>query len=256
MLHIPTELFHVAKPSGPSSTAVVQFIRKVLTHQLDRTETEKLGRRRKLRVGHGGTLDPLAAGVLVVGVGRPATRKLSELLNNVDKVYRAEVRLGAATPTLDVTADREQWTFAAHDHIRSAADVEAVLPDFRGRIMQTPPKFSALRTADGKRAYKVARKDPAAVVALEPRPVHIHRLECTAFDAARGTLELEVTCGSGTYVRALVDDIGRAMGTLAVLQGLTRTRQGPFRLDDAVPLSLFDDGVHHLPRGSVWQREH
>ena len=178
------------------------------------------------RVGHAGTLDPMASGVLPVLLGR-ATR-LMDLVQSGRKTYVATVALGASTDTDDALG-----TVLAHADVPpiSAASIESVLAQFRGDIVQTPPPYSALKVG-GQRAYDLARRGVA--VALAARPITIDALTLLAWSSS--TLELEVTCSKGTYIRALARDVGVALGTLGHMTALRRTRVGPFAIEDAVSL--------------------
>jgi tRNA pseudouridine55 synthase len=201
-------LLIVDKPSGPTSHDLVDLIR--------RGTGEK-------RVGHTGTLDPMATGVLVLCLGI-ATR-LSEYLLGEDKRYEARVRFGASTTTYD--ADGEVTTRGAVK--KGRADVEAALAGFRGKIKQAPPPYSAVKRA-GRKAYELARRGEA--VALEPRDVTVYDLRLDDWqppDAA-----LSVHCSAGTYIRSLAHDLGQALGCGAHLAALRRVAAGPFDLSHAV----------------------
>ncbi|MDQ6674091.1 MAG: tRNA pseudouridine(55) synthase TruB [Chloroflexota bacterium] len=178
------------------------------------------------RVGHAGTLDPLAEGVLPVLLGR-ATR-LADVIQPGPKTYLASVHLGSSTDTDDRegTLIREQAVPAL-----TGALVEAALDRFRGEILQTPPQYSAVKVA-GRRAYAVARS--GGEVALAPRPVTVYSLGLIEWSPTH--LALEVTCSRGTYIRALARDIAVQLGTLGHLTTLVRTRVGPFRIEDALTL--------------------
>jgi tRNA pseudouridine55 synthase len=205
----------VAKPPGPTSHDVVALVRRLSGSK---------------RVGHGGTLDPFAAGVLPVFLGR-ATRVVEFHLGD-RKAYRATVCFGATSTTDDL--DGELTPVAAGELSREA--VEAALPALTGRISQVPPAFSAIKVG-GRRAYAMARAGQQ--VELRPRDVEIHRLEIAEWDASdpeRPVAVVDVECSAGTYVRALARDLGAAVGNGAYLGALTRTASGPFRLEDAVPL--------------------
>jgi tRNA pseudouridine55 synthase len=197
-----------------------------------------VGRVRRLlgtrKVGHAGTLDPMATGVLVVGVGR-ATRLLGHL-TLTDKAYDATVRLGVGTVTDDVEGD-----VVAAPGLADLDDtrLEEALAPLRGQILQVPTAVSAIKM-DGVRSY--ARVRAGDDVALEPRPVTVHRLEVLArrdlvVDGTRVVdLDVVVECTSGTYVRALARDLGAALGSAGHLTALRRTRVGPFTLAEAVVL--------------------
>lgn len=178
------------------------------------------------RVGHAGTLDPLATGVLVVCVG-PATR-LTKFVQAMPKTYVANFRLGFESDTEDIYGDVKEILNA---NTVSQDEMEKVLPDFTGTIQQLPPKFSALKV-QGKRAYDLARAGKEVV--LEPRPVEIHSLKVTCFDFPN--FQLEIQCGSGTYVRSLGRDIGQRLGSGAIMTGLERTAIGGFRSSEGISI--------------------
>lgn len=204
----------VDKPSGVTSRRVVDAVARALG---------------TAAVGHAGTLDPLATGVVVVCVGRAT--KLVDFIHSVPKHYAAFFALGRSSPSddletpLDVEPDprRPSW-----------AEIEAALPRFRGDILQRPCDYSAVHVG-GQRAYRLARK--GREVTLEPKPVRIERLEITAYEWPR--LGLEITCSSGTFVRAIGRDLAAALGTTAVMESLVRTAVGPFTRAASLPL----DGV-------------
>jgi tRNA pseudouridine55 synthase len=226
----------VDKPVGPTSHDVVGAVRRAL---------------RTRRVGHTGTLDPFASGVLLLCIG-PATR-VAEYLAGLDKRYHATVRLGVATDTDDLTG-----TITA-EHDTSGVTREAVarvLAGMRGDVLQRPPAYSA-KKREGERAYAAARA--GRPLELEPVRVRIDELRLTAF--APPHLELDVLCGSGTYIRAIARDLGAALGVGAHLTALRRTAVGDHTVDDAVPLAALDDAtrvasafipvvaaLQHLPR--------
>lgn len=202
----------LAKPPGPTSHDMVGLVRRLS------------GTR---RVGHGGTLDPFAAGVLPVFVGL-ATR-LVEYHMSDDKAYRATVCFGASSPT----DDRDGELVPGDGPAPTREAVEAALAAFRGSIEQRPPAFSALKVG-GRRAYQLARRGVAPELA--PRTVKINRVELVEWDGSdpdRPTAVLEVECGAGTYIRSLARDMGERLGCGAYLGALIRTRSGPFRLEDA-----------------------
>lgn len=208
----PVGILNVDKPRGLTSHDVVARIRKAA---------------RVRRVGHAGTLDPMATGVLLVLLGS-ATR-LSQFLRDSLKTYRAQVYLGRATDTNDtegrVIAEKELGNL-------SPSDIENALISFRGRIQQVPPVYSALKK-EGQPLYRRARRGEE--VELAPREVEIYRLEILGWRPP--TLELEIECSSGTYVRALARDLGEKLGCGAHLAGLVRTRSGRFPLEEAVSLA-------------------
>lgn len=205
----------VDKPQGPTSHDVVAVARRSL---------------RERRIGHTGTLDPMATGVLPLVIGK-ATR-LSALLSSDEKTYEAAVRLGGSTATYDA-AERLALGGApppAPDVHLSA--IEAVLARFRGTFDQVPPPFSAKKLA-GTPAYKLARQDQSPE--LSAVRVTVHTLELLHYEG--GLLQLRLQTSSGFYVRSLAHDIGVALGCGAHLEGLRRTRAGTFRIEEAVTLS-------------------
>lgn len=185
------------------------------------------------RVGHAGTLDPLATGVLVICLGK-ATR-LAEYVSDGDKIYRAEVRLGVETDTWD--ADGTVLVEADPSHITRQA-VEEALSRLTGEIWQTPPAFSALKH-QGRPLYRLARK--GAPVEVPPRRVTIYRLSVDAW--APPLVTLTVYCSKGTYIRSLAHDLGQALGVGAHLAALVRLAVGPFRLEEALSLEALARSV-------------
>lgn len=179
---------------------------------------------RPQKVGHAGTLDPLASGVLVTAIG-PATR-LIRFVQDADKEYRGTFRLGVTSDTEDIMGTVEELTAPP---VVTEAQIEAVLPEFVGSIEQTPPQFSALKV-DGVRAYKLARKGVEAK--LKSRSVNIHSLELCRFEYPN--FELTIRCGGGTYIRTLGRDIAKALATDAVMTDLTRTAVGNFRVENSI----------------------
>ena len=190
------------------------------------------------RVGHAGTLDRPATGVLPVGIGN-ATRLIDSLMD-ARKRYRARITLGVETDTYDAAGEVQARCDASGV---TRADVEAALGAFRGELMQTPPAYSAVKL-DGERAYRAARRGEQPQ--LEPRPVTVYALEL--LEAALPDLELEVECSKGFYLRSLAHDVGRALGVGGHLAALCRTAVGPFSIEDAVPL---DDAVRALEAGAI-----
>ena len=203
---------NVLKPPGMSSYDVISVARRILGIK---------------KIGHAGTLDPGAAGVLPVAVGRAA--RLVEYLSDADKSYRAELTLGVATDTGDDTGNviAKAESFA----MPSASNLAAVLQQYTGEIIQVPPVYSAIKV-NGQRACDLARKHIS--VAIPERRVHIYRLELLAQRAH--TLLLDVDCSKGTYIRTLCVDLGHAMGIPATMSFLVRTRVGDFSLAEACTL--------------------
>jgi len=178
------------------------------------------------KVGHAGTLDPLATGVLVVCVGA-ATRLISRV-QNFHKTYRARFVLGKTSDTDDVFGNVEILSAAK---LPTREQVEAALPHFVGTIQQVPPQFSAVHV-EGKRAYKLARQ--GVQFSIDAKEVEVYRCELTNFDLPE--IELEIECGSGTYVRSIGRDLGKVLGCGAVMSGLERTAIGPFDLNSCICL--------------------
>lgn len=200
----------VDKPQGWTSQDVTARLRRVYATR---------------RIGHGGTLDPMATGVLPVFVGR-ATRGV-EFFEHAEKTYDTVLLLGRTTDTQDVTG-----TVLAEKAVRlSPADMERVLPRFRGDILQVPPMYSALKV-NGKKLYELARKGQE--VERQPRPITVFELANLGFDGTR--LSLRVKCSKGTYIRTLCQDIGDALGCGGCMEALRRVRAGEYGIEDAVPL--------------------
>ncbi len=206
-----------------------------LDKPLGMTSTQAVGAVRRLtgaaKAGHGGTLDPLASGVLPIALGE-ATKTVAYAMGAA-KVYRFAARWGSATSTDDAEGD----AVATADRRPTAAEIHALLPGFTGEIMQRPPAFSALKV-DGQRAYALARK--GEVVELAPRPIRIDRfdlLELTGPDEA----VFEVACGKGAYIRALARDLGEALGCFGHVVMLRRMQVGRFRAETAFSLDSLAD---------------
>jgi tRNA pseudouridine55 synthase len=210
------------KPAGPTSHDVVAVVRRAIG---------------LARVGHTGTLDPLATGVLPLVIGR-ATR-LASFMSGADKEYVAKIRFGVATETYDAeNRSAVGTTIAAVPGLHESAIVDA-LPAFAGRYLQTPPPFSAKKIG-GTPAYKLARERKP----VDIRPVEVSVTEIELRSYASGLAEVRVVCSSGFYVRSLAHDLGQRLGCGAHLEGLRRTRAGEFTLDDAVSLeAIAVDGL-------------
>ena len=224
----------VDKPLGWSSFHVVKKLRGAL---LSRVRHAGI---RKLKVGHAGTLDPLASGVMIICSGR-ATRKI-DLLQAGVKEYVAEVALGATTPSFDLETPVDA-TYPT-EHITREL-IEEVIPRFTGTIRQIPPAYSAVKV-DGRRAYKAARSGQE--VELKPKTLVIDEIEILGFDTAEMKLTLRIVCSKGTYIRALARDIGQALGSGAHLSALRRTRVGDYGIASALSV---DDAVADIFRSSI-----
>lgn len=233
---------NVLKPPGMSSAQVVGYVRRLLGG---------------VKAGHAGTLDPEAAGVLPVMVGKAA--RLFDDLQDKKKEYVAEVAFGVSTDTQDA----QGAPIARGDRWPDEAAIVAALPRFTGEIWQTPPMYSALKQ-DGRRLYDLARKGREAVVPA--RKVTVHSLRLTGLTPGHGAL-LSVCCSRGFYVRTLCHDLGEAVGCPAHMRFLLRTRSGPFALDTAVTLEALAEraaretlaecllppeaGLGHMPMAQV-----
>ncbi len=203
-------LLNVNKPLGHSSHDVIRDLRRLTNFR---------------RIGHTGTLDPMATGVLVLVMG--AATRLARFVTGSDKRYRAVVHFGEETATYDVEGEvisRCEVTF-------DRAQLDGVLEGFRGPLLQIPPMYSAIRVK-GQRLYELARRGEDVV--REPRPVTIHELEVLAWEPPE--LTLDVLCSPGTYIRSLAHDLGEALECGAHLRSLVRTATGPFRLEESYTL--------------------
>lgn len=216
------EILYFDKPYRWTSFDVVAKVRWLLCRKL---------KVKKLKVGHAGTLDPLATGVVTVCTGR-ATKRIDELQAHT-KEYVAMLQLGATTPSYDLEKEVDATYPTAHI---TRELIDAVLPRFRGRIEQVPPAFSACKV-DGDRAYKLARKGQE--VQLKAKVLVIDELEVLGFDAVQMQLELRIVCSKGTYIRALARDIGEALDSGAHLIALRRTRVGDIRVEDCMQVEDF-----------------
>lgn len=211
------KIWAVDKPLGWSSFHVVKKLRGAL---LSRVRAHGV---RKLKVGHAGTLDPLATGVMLICLGK--TTKMIDTLQSDVKEYVATIKLGETTPSFDLeTPVDATWPT---DHITLPL-IEEKLKDFIGTISQIPPSYSACKV-DGKRAYKMARSGQE--VELKPKTLVIDEIEIMSFDRENMTLTLRIVCSKGTYIRALARDIGAALGSGAHLSGLRRTRVGDYQVE-------------------------
>jgi tRNA pseudouridine55 synthase len=216
-----------------------------LDKPLDLTSTQAVGRVRRAfnaqKAGHAGTLDPLATGILPIALGE-ATKTVPFLMD-ATKSYRFTVAWGKTTASFD----REGLVTAASDVRPTRAQVEAALPAFVGEIMQVPPAFSAVKV-DGERAYDLARE--GVEVTLEPRPVTIHAIRVVGAPDP-DHIELELDCGKGAYVRAVVRDLAAALGACGHVSALRRTRVGPLTESQAISLEKLEDLCHRGARPEV-----
>lgn len=213
---------YINKPYRMTSFGALAHIRYVVSKRLHV---------KRVKMGHAGTLDPLATGVLVLCTGK-ATKQIEKLQLHT-KEYTATLQLGATTPSYDMEHDVDKTYPTAHV---TREQILATLPSFVGDIMQVPPVFSACMVA-GDRAYELARKGQE--VALAAKPIHIDEIELTAFDPVTMQMSIRVVCGKGTYIRSLARDIGEALGSGAYLTALCRTRVGDVRIEDCLTFDEF-----------------
>ena len=212
---------YINKPYRMTSFGALAHIRYVLS--------KRLGVKR-VKIGHAGTLDPLATGVLILCTGK-ATKQIERLQLHT-KEYTATLQLGATTPSFDLEHEVDATYPTAHI---TRELIEQTLPQFVGDIKQVPPVYSACMVA-GDRAYELARK--GRDVELAPKDIHIDDIQLVSFDPETMQLSIRVVCGKGTYIRSLARDIGEALGSGAHLTALCRTRVGNVSLDDCL---TFDD---------------
>ncbi|MDD2428650.1 MAG: tRNA pseudouridine(55) synthase TruB [Eubacteriales bacterium] len=217
---------NLLKPPGMSSAQAVFFVKKLIRE----------------KVGHAGTLDPEAAGVLPIMVGRAT--KLFDYVADDDKVYVAEIAFGAQTDTQDAQGVVTKVSV----HLPTQEDLMAILPKFIGKIAQVPPQYSAIKR-DGERLYDLARAGRS--VSLAPREVLIRSLRVIRQVASAGYL-MEIHCGKGTYIRTLCEDIGQALGSRAYMRFLLRNRVGAFTLDDAYTPEELKEDVEEGAAGGKW----
>ncbi|MCK4880064.1 MAG: tRNA pseudouridine(55) synthase TruB [Bacteroidales bacterium] len=220
-------VLYIDKPLTWTSFDVVNKIRKSLRHHLGI---------QKIKVGHAGTLDPLATGLVIICTGK-ATKQIMQY-QDMDKAYTAQVRLGATTPSFDLETEVDKtypW-----EHITSDK-IEQALSKLSGDQEQMPPLYSA-KSVDGKRAYAMARKGKQ--VELKPQQVHISHLELLSENLPE--IELRVECSKGTYIRSLARDLGSILDSGAHLTGLRRTRIGPYHVDKAISIENFIENLKLL----------
>ena len=207
------EIFAIDKPYRISSFGALAHVRYVLSRTLGY----------KVKIGHAGTLDPLATGVLILCTGK-ATKRIEEFQGQT-KEYTATLQLGATTASYDM--EHEVNASFPTEHITREL-INETLPQFIGDIEQIPPTYSAVKV-NGDRAYELRRAGEE--VKLKPKHIHIDEIEVVDFDVEKMQLSLRVVCGKGTYIRALARDLGRALNSGAYLTALRRTRVGDFTID-------------------------
>ena len=206
---------NIYKPQGKTSHDVVAILRRITKIK---------------QIGHTGTLDPFAEGVLPICIGK-ATR-LIEYLDD-DKAYIGTVQLGKSTTTYDTEGDEVNIS----DRKVTLQEIEAVLPKFQGEIKQLPPIYSAIKV-NGKKLYEYARKGEE--VEIKPRDVNIFKLELVNFDEKNQTIELHIECSKGTYIRSIANDIGEALGCFGHLIKLVRIQAGRFGINEAIQLDVLE----------------
>ncbi|MFC1871743.1 tRNA pseudouridine(55) synthase TruB [Chloroflexota bacterium] len=218
-------ILNIDKPWGETSFRIVARIRRLTGER---------------RVGHGGTLDPAATGVLPVCLGQGT--RVSQFFSEATKSYRAQIEFGIITDTYDAcgeVTDRKDPSYIKLEQLESA------LALFRGEIKQTPPMYSAVKH-EGRRLYELARQ--GIEVERKSRPAMIYDLQLTGWEPPVATVE--VVCGKGTYIRALAHDLGQALGCGAVLKNLVRLRCGPFDINEAVSMPEVEESIRY----GYWQR--
>ena len=204
-------LINIDKPSGLTSSKVVQVVRRKLNVKT---------------AGHMGTLDPMGSGILLVGLGKGA--RLFDYYLKKDKTYISEFEFGYECDTLDNTG----MVTARTEQVPALAQINGVLPSFVGKQLQMPPAYSA-KSVGGRRAYDLARSGEA--VELKPSEIIVHSIKCLK-ETAKNTYAFEIKCGAGTYIRSLCRDIAYAVGSLASMVSIRRTQCGEFLAENAVPL--------------------
>jgi len=221
-------LLNINKPAGITSHDVVDEVRKITGER---------------RVGHAGTLDPFATGVLVIGVGKESTKKLGDISKNSEKEYIAILKLGKISSTGDPEGIIENFS-GRRSSLRTCdvpklRVIERVLEGFKGKIKQRPPKFSAIKIK-GEPAYKKARRGEK--FKLPEREVEIKKIEIMKY-ISPPHLKIRVVCGSGTYIRSLARDIGEKLGVGAYLTELTRTRVGDYKIENSKTLEELEESL-------------
>jgi len=205
-------IYNIYKPKGPSSYDIIR--------QVKRDAVDK-------KVGHGGTLDPLASGVLIVAIGREFTKQLDKIVKD-EKEYEATIKLGQTSITQDEEGEKTDYKI---DHRPSSKDVQKIPDAFIGQIKQTPPAFSAMKV-NGQRAYKLARKGETPEI--KERKITIHKIDLISYEWP--FLKIKVVCSSGTYIRTLANDIGLELKTGGYLSDLIRTRVGDLKVENSILL--------------------
>ena len=222
MNFIEGEYIYINKPYRMTSFGALAFVRTRVSRRVGV---------RRVKIGHAGTLDPLATGVLILCTGKKTTE--IERLQLDNKEYTATLQLGATTPSYDMEHEVDATYPTAHI---TRELIERVLADFVGEIQQVPPQYSACKIG-GDRAYDLMRKGKE--VELKAKTVHIDSIDVIDFDPTTMQLSIRVSCGKGTYIRSLARDIGRALESGAYLTALCRTRLGGVRIEDCITIDDF-----------------
>lgn len=218
------EYIYINKPYRMTSFGALAFVRTRVSRRIGV---------KRVKIGHAGTLDPLATGVLILCTGKK-TKEIERLQLDI-KEYTATLQLGATTPSYDM----EHPVDATYPTVHITEPlIREVLAGFVGDIQQVPPEYSACKLG-GDRAYDLMRQGKE--VQLAPKTVHVDAIEVTAFDAASMQLSIRVVCGKGTYIRSLARDIGQALQSGAYLTALCRTRVGSVRIEDCITIDDFPD---------------
>ncbi len=216
------EIIYINKPYRMTSFGALAFVRTRVSRRIGV---------RRVKIGHAGTLDPLATGVLVLCTGKK-TKEIEQLQHDT-KEYTATLQLGATTPSYDMEHEVDATYPTAHI---TRERIEQVLTSFVGNIQQVPPAYSACKIG-GDRAYDLKRKGKD--VELAAKTVRIDEIELTSFDAESMQMSIRVVCGKGTYIRSLAHDIGQALDSGAYLTALCRTRVGGVRIEDCITIDEF-----------------
>lgn len=220
--HIPTGFIRIDKPVDWTSHDIVGYLRKITGIR---------------KIGHAGTLDPFASGLLLVGIGRQATKRLDEF-KGMRKEYLTTIQFGKMSSTGDCTGEIADVSGPK----MTKETLEAILPTFLGEIQQIPPMYSAKKVG-GKKLYELARK--GIEIERQPECIEIFAIEIVQVDEAAQTAELRIACGAGTYIRTLAEDIAKALGSNAYCKTLRRTKIGGYWVEDAKTPEMVNSNSWH-----------